>query len=209
MGELMKRSVLRTNPTGFSVRRSGLDWIVVDAGNKPVPGKRFSSESAALSEIGRLDAGAVTMAPAAAAPAAPRPVAAPAVVRAPSQFNPIAGMSPYDVVVLTLKGLGLMTWHPDMHDAESVRWNLYGDPERALEDLRQALHFRLVWALMQQRFGLKSEPRISELDQYFDPRSTVASVARSSPHAAEIAREFWTEDRLNEYREVLRHSLSN
>ena len=65
----------RNNPTGFSVRRSGLDWIIADARDKALPGKRFSSEAAAKSELAKLDAGAVTMALAPALVAAPRPAA--------------------------------------------------------------------------------------------------------------------------------------
>ena len=63
----------RNNPTGFSVRRSGLDWIIADASDKAVPGKRFSSESTARSELAKLDGGAVSMAASPAAPPRPAP----------------------------------------------------------------------------------------------------------------------------------------
>ena len=57
----------RNNPTGFYIKQSMLDFQIMDANGKPVPGKRVPFKQDAEAELARRNAGAVSM------PAAPSP----------------------------------------------------------------------------------------------------------------------------------------
>ena len=81
-------AVMRTNPTGFSIKQSMLDWQIIDANGKAVQGKRFPFKKDAEAELARLNAGVSTLPPAppprqAAPPPVPRQVSAPAPSPAP------------------------------------------------------------------------------------------------------------------------------
>jgi len=138
----------RTNPTGFSVRRSGLDWIIADAANKALPGKRFSSEAAAKSELAKLDGGAVSMAassaappPRAAAPApAPRPAARQGNVSAPAA--PPAVSAPRPASGLTGSSDGDVRVAPDVQNALRIEEIIRsGEPRFVQEGYNQWGHF--------------------------------------------------------------------
>jgi len=83
------KAATRSNPTGFWIKQSMLDWQIMDANNKAVQGKRFPFKADAERELARLNAGAVSLpaaAPTVAAPA-PRPAAP---VRAAAAPAPVA-----------------------------------------------------------------------------------------------------------------------
>ena len=80
-----KASVMRTNPTGFYIKQSMLDWQIMDANGKPVPGKRFPFKADAERELARLNGGAVAIETAPAPAPAPSRVTAVAAPTRPVQ----------------------------------------------------------------------------------------------------------------------------
>jgi hypothetical protein len=75
------KAATRSNPTGFRIKQSMLDWQIIDANGKPVPGKRFPFKADAERELARLNAGAVAI------ESAPVPAPTPAPARVTADYR--------------------------------------------------------------------------------------------------------------------------